>query len=235
MSPLEWGVATVLVAIGAVIQGTVGFGLGLFAAPLLLLIEPELVPGPLLLASGLLTALVARREWHAVRKQDLKWALSGRVVGTVLASAALLVLSADRVDLLFGTLVLAAVALTAIGLHVRPGPRVLLGVGTVSGFMGTLTSIGGPPIALVYQHETGPRIRGTLNAFFMVGVLLSIMGLAAVDRFGLPHLVLGVQLMPGIVLGFWLSRRTSTVLDEGLMRPAVLIVSTISALAVILK
>lgn len=222
-------------AIGGVIQGTVGFGLGLFAAPLLLLIEPELVPGPLLLGSGLLTALVARREWHAVRTQDLKWALSGRVIGTVVAAGALLVLSPERVDLLFGVLVLAAVALTAIGLDVRPGPRILLGVGTISGFMGTLTSIGGPPIALLYQRETGPRIRGTLNAFFMVGVLLSIVGLTAVGRFGLRHLLLGAQLMPGIVLGFWLSQQTSTLLDEGLMRPAVLIVSTISALAVIFR
>jgi uncharacterized protein len=227
--------ATVVVALGAVLQGTIGFGLGLFGAPLLLLIDPLLVPGPLLGASAVLTLLLTRREWGGVRGGDLGWALGGRLAGTLAALAVLTALPAERLDLLLGGLVLLGVALTASGLHLRPTPRMLLGAGALSGFMGTTTTIGGPPIALVYSRESGPRLRGTLSAFFVVGVMVSVIGLALVGRFGLRELRLAGLLLPGVVVGFVASRHTSTALDRGFLRPAVLGVSAISALVVILR
>lgn len=228
-------VATAVIAAGAVLQGTIGFGLALLAAPLLHLVDARLVPGPLMVSSGMLTVLMARREWHAVQGRDLGWSLTGRVAGTVAAVAVLSVLSARGMDILFGGLVLAAVGLTAVGVTLRPTPRTLLTAGAVSGFMGTATSIGGPPIALVYQHETGARIRGTLAAFFVAGVLLSMAALAAVGRFGILEIQLGGLLLPGTVLGYWLSHHTAGRLQDHHIRPAVLLVSGGAAVAVILR
>lgn len=59
-------------------------------------------------------------------------------------------------------MVLVAVALTGRVVRVprRPGP--LVGAGVVSRVTGTATSIGGSPLALMYQHESGPRVRATL-------------------------------------------------------------------------
>lgn len=233
MSPNDFLLATIAVLLGAIIQGTIGFGLGLFAAPLLILIDPRLVPGPILVSSVVLTILLARREWHSVQGNDLGWAVGGRVVGTLIAMGALSVLSDGRLKLLFGILVLGAVALTASGLRIRPAPRTLSLVGIISGFMGTLTSIGGPPMALLYQHESGPRIRATLSAFFIVGVGLSLAGLAGVGRFGLVELKLGGYLVPGVVIGYGISRFTAGIIDKGFIRPGVLVVSALSALAVI--
>ena len=70
-------------------NGHVGFGLGILAAPLLLLLDPRLVPGPLLAASLVLTVLLARREWRDARRGDLGWALAGRLGGTLAAVAIL--------------------------------------------------------------------------------------------------------------------------------------------------
>jgi len=50
--------ASAAVAFGAMVQGAVGFGMALVAAPLLVLIRPELVPGPLLVSGLALTLLV---------------------------------------------------------------------------------------------------------------------------------------------------------------------------------
>jgi hypothetical protein len=47
--------AWAVVAVGAALQGAVGFGLGVIGAPLLVLIAPGLVPGPLLLVAFVLT------------------------------------------------------------------------------------------------------------------------------------------------------------------------------------
>lgn len=227
--------ASAIVSVGALLQGTVGFGLGLFAAPLLLLIDPRLVPGPMLCASGLLTLLLARRDWHGVRGDDLRWSVGGRLVGTVPAVLVMALLPGDLLDLLFGALVLVGVALTATGWHPRPAPGTLVGAGFLSGFMGTTTSIGGPPMALLYSGESGPRLRGTLSAFFVVGVLISVPALAVVGRFGRTELTLGAMLSPGIVLGYLASKRPAAALDRRPLRPAVLGVATLAGLAVIAK
>jgi hypothetical protein len=235
MSALSLLAAGTVVFSGAVLQGSIGFGLGLMAAPLLLLIDPRLVPAPLLLASGVLTMLLTHRERHGIIRDDLKWSLGGRGLGTLPALAVLSIVPGDRLGLAFGTLVLVGVGLSASGWHLRPSPRVLLGAGALSGFMATITAIGGPPMALVYQHESGPRIRGTLSAYFVVGVTISLVGLAWVGRFGLREVALTGALLPGALGGFWVSRHTARRLDRGLLRPTVLLVSAASAVAVIVK
>jgi uncharacterized membrane protein YfcA len=233
--PTEHIAATMVVAVGATLQGSIGFGLGLFSVPLLVLIDPAYVPGPLLLASLVLTALVLYRERHAVRLADLKWAVVGRVVGIGIALIALRVVPADRIAVLFGSLVIGAVLLSASGIHVAVRPGALLGAGVLSGFMGTSVSIGGPPMALLYQRETGARLRGTLAAYFMIGVSLSIVGLSLIGRFGPPEVLRAAILVPGIVLGALVSRYTARRLDRGYIRKAVLVVSALSAVVVVLR
>ncbi len=235
MSPFILFLASVVVATGATLQGSVGFGLGLFSVPILLLIEPRFVPGPLLFASIGLTILLTHRERRGVRVSDLKWSLSGRVLGIAVAAAALVAIPASRLAVLFGMLVLMAVGLSATGLHVPVRPGTLFGAGILSGFMGTTVSIGGPPIALLYQRQSGPQIRGTLSAFFVVGVTLSLIALHLVGRFGFEEFLLALGLLPGIGIGFLVSRRTAAALDVGYLRKAILLVSAVSAVVVLVK
>jgi hypothetical protein len=175
------------------------------------------------------------REGRAVRREDLKWSLSGRVLGTGAAMAVLAAVPPARLGVLFGGLVLAAVGLSASGLHPPTTPRTLLGAGLLSGFMGTTVSIGGPPIALLYQGESGPRVRATLSAFFLVGTVLSLAGLHVVGRFGPTELWLGLWLLPGIVLGFLCSRRLTAWVDRGPLRVIILGVSAAAGLAVVIR
>ncbi len=227
--------AVAAVTVGATLQGTIGFGLGLVAVPLLVLIDPRFIPAPLLLASVVLTVMLTRREWQSVRFRDLGWAIAGRMVGIACAVAALLLISPDRLTLFFGVLILLMVGLTASGLHLPPSPGALLGAGTLSGFGGTAVSIGGPPMALVFQKESGARLRGTLSAFFVVGISMSLVGLRVAGRLGRTELLLALCLLPGILLGYLISRHTARVLDRGYTRRAVLAVSGIAGLVVILK
>jgi len=226
---------TLILLLGALLQGSIGFGLGLFSVPLLVLFLPQAVPGPVLFASGLLTILMLIREHPSVRRADLRWSLGGRVVGTVAALAVLVVVPASALSALFGGLILVAVALTASGLHLGLTPRSLSGAGVASGFLATTIGIGGPPMALIYQRETGPSIRATLSAFFLVGTILSLAGLHYVGHFGVRELWMGVLMLPGIGLGFLASRWLAGVLDRGLIRPAILVISGVSGLVALLK
>jgi uncharacterized membrane protein YfcA len=227
--------ASFIIVAGCVVQGSIGIGLGLLGAPLLVLIEPRLLPGPLLFCSLVLTTLVTYRDWHGVRFGDLGWALPGRLLGTVVALLVLRVVSPERIGVFVGAAVLAGVAITASGLHFPPGPGTLLGAGTLAGFFGTTTSVGGPPMAIVYQREPGPRIRGTLSAFFVVGVIVSLIGLHFVGRYGAPEWRLSLLLAPAAAVGFLLSKRTATWVDRGRTRTAVLVASGAAGVVVVLR
>ena len=235
MDLLTFGLASLVVAAGAALQRVIGFGLGVFSVPLLLLFAPGFVPGPLLAASVVLTVLLAHHDRAGINWRDLLWALSGRTVGIAIATALLATVSARALGLWSGGLVLFAVALSASGLRVPPAPRSLLAAGLLSGVLGTAVSIGGPPIALIYQHETGARLRGTLAAFFLIGVTMSLAGLRVADRFGWTELRLATYLLPGVLAGFLFARRAAHLIDRGYTRPAILTISALSSVLVIAR
>ena len=68
----------------------------------------------------------------------------------------------------------------------------------------------------------------------VVGVVMSIVGLAIIGRFSWEEVVLAFSLLPGALLGFLISRRTARLLDKGYVRTAVLVVSGMSGLVVLL-
>lgn len=233
MTPIDWVLVTVVMIIGAGIQGGVGFGMNLIAAPILLLIDPRLVPGPAVLAAALLTLLMAIRDHRGLSIGDVKWAFVGRIPGTVLAVAVLLAVTGSALSITLAAIVLVAVAISASGVNLRVRPASLLAAGAASGFMGTISSIGGPPMAVLFAREEGVKLRGTLAGFFFLGTFVSIAALIVADRFGLTEIRLAAGLAPGIALGFSISGPLATRLDAGHTRIAVLAVSALAAVSVV--
>jgi uncharacterized membrane protein YfcA len=227
--------AVAVVATGAAVQASLGFGLSLIAAPLLLLIDRALVPGPLLAAAILLSILMAIRDHASIDVSGFRWGLAGRLLGTIPAVATLAVLSAQGFDLIFGVLVILAVVLSLIHPQVRPTRNMVFAAGTLSGYMGTISSIGGPPLALVYQHAEGARIRGTLSSLFLFGCIASLVGVWTAGLFDARQAWLAVGLLPGALLGFAISRWTVRWVDRGATRTLVLVLSLASACAVLAR
>ncbi|MCI0491591.1 MAG: sulfite exporter TauE/SafE family protein [Planctomycetes bacterium] len=224
-----------LATVGSVMQGSIGFGLAVVAAPVLLMVNPVFVPGPLLLDATVLVALMAVRERRDVIVGDIGLATIGRILGTLPAAYAVSTLPVSVYELLFALLILLGVLISALGWHIPATPRNVIAAGILSGFASTISSVGGPPMALVYQHEKGPRIRGTLSAIFTIGAVVSLIGLWWIGRFGRTELLLGLLLLPGVVVGFAVSRYTTQFIDRVHIRPAVLAVSALAALAILVR
>ena len=233
MTTAGYVVALGAVAVGALTQGALGFGFGMLAAPVLALVDDELVPGAVLVLGVTVAATVAWQERGALDWLGIKWALVGRVLGTFVAVAAVSHLDRDQLAIALGVFVLAAVALSIVGWRIRPSPRTLVGAGAMSGMMGTLTSIGGPPMALVYQREQAARLRSTLAGFFLFGASLAVVSLAISGQFGARQLVDGLTLLPGLVVGLAASHVLAPYLDRGWTRPAVLGLCTVAATVLI--
>jgi uncharacterized protein len=178
-------------------------------------------------------AVVAWQERGALDWRGIKWALVGRALGTVAGVAAVARLDRQHLAVVLGVFILLAVVVSVAGWHVRPTPSTLVSAGTMSGVMGTLTSIGGPPMAIVYQREEAAQLRSTLAGFFLFGASLAIVSLAISGEFGGRQLADGLLLLPGLVAGIVASHFLSPYLDRGWTRPAVLALCTVAAIVLI--
>lgn len=235
LSVVQLILAWAVVAVGAALQGAVGFGLGIIGAPLLVLIAPGLVPGPLLLVAFVLTLLITYRERRAVDLAGLQWAVAGRFAGVVAAAVALTLLPRDAMSTAIALSVLVAVGVSASGIRVRPGTAALFGAGALSGLTGTIASIGGPPMAMLYLDAAGPRLRGTLSGQFVLGTLMSLLALGAIGKFSRPEFVHGIVLLPGMLAGFGFSGWLVRHVDKGRTKTAVLAASALAGVMVLVR
>lgn len=235
LGPVEAIAVFLIATIAAVVQSAAGFGLALVSAPLLLLIYGPFVPGPMMAAGMVLTTFILVREHQHVDVSGVTFALIGRVAGTAGAAGFLLVASEASFDIAFAALVMFAVILSAAGVRPRPNPRNAVIAGTLSGLMGTISSIGGPPMALLYQSSGAARLRGTLAGYFLLGGAISLTVLFFIGRFGREELVLSLFLAPPMALGFWLAAPLLNRMSDGIIRPLVLDLSFVSGMIVLLR
>lgn len=221
--------------IGAVVQSSVGLGVGLVATPVVTMLFPSLMPGAILVMALLLPFATLAQEFGHADLRGIGWAFAGRVAGTP-AGVWLVAAVPDRaLGVVIGFFVLAALAATSWTREVPRNRRTLAAAGLVSGTTGTASGIGGPPIALLYQRESGPRVRATLAVYFIVGALLSLVTLAAAGQLPAVQVVAGLALMPFVLVGFAAAGPLRRYLDAGRLRAALLIVVGSSAVALIVR
>jgi uncharacterized membrane protein YfcA len=224
--------ATALLA-GAVVQGTVGLGLGLVAAPVATLLEPRLVPEMMLWLAFAFALQTVATEHRGTDWRGLAWALPSRVLGTVVGVWVVAAAPQAVLGVAVAVMVLLSVALTARTVTL-PITRVTLPVaGFVSGVAGTATSIGGPPLAILYQHEGARVIRPTLAAYFAIGAALSLVGLGVAGELDADVALLSLLLSPLLVVGFALSVPVRRLVPAARVRAAVLVVCAASALVLL--
>lgn len=223
------------VLLGAVVQGTSGIGFALFAAPLVALFHPELVPGPMLILGGSISLLTVLREFRHIDYRAATVAFAGRVPGTLLASLLVGFIPQNVFSTVFAVLILAAIALIYRSGGWRTTPMALGIAGLASGFMGTITSVGTPPLALVMRSMAPAQLRATIGLILTFGSALSILALAVAGRFGLGDLQRSSLLLPALVAGFWISSALKQRLHAQMMRRVVLLLCALSAFGLLVR
>ncbi len=221
------------VFVGAVVQGSVGFGMGLVAAPVLTLLDPSLMPGAIQVTNMTLPLFTLAVEWRRVDWRGLGFAVLGRLPGSVIGAAIVVYISIHHLGIFVGAMVLVAVILTARAVSLPRNGFTITSAGFVSGITGTATGIGGPPIALVYQTAKGPEIRATLAMFFFLSAAQSLVILALVGHLPARALGAGAVLVLPMIAGFLVSGPLRRYLDGGKVRIAVLVVAAVSAVVLV--
>ncbi|GEO96925.1 sulfite exporter TauE/SafE family protein [Kocuria turfanensis] len=235
MTGLELALAALVVFLASCLQGTIGFGLGMLAAPVISLLDPSLLPGSIVLLAAGLTVFGVLRDRTAVDFRGTGWALLGMVPGTVAGALLVSALPPQALALAVAGTVLLAVLLSVCGWQPRPRPAAVAAAGAASGLMGTATAIGGPPMALVWQGFSPARVRGTMSAFFLVGALVSLTALTAVGSIDREVLLFAATLLPAVLLGFVTSSVVNGRLNKALVRRVGLAASTAGAVLVLVQ
>jgi uncharacterized membrane protein YfcA len=127
-----------------------------------------------------------------------------------------------------------AVAMSVFGRRIAFTRPNLVGMSALSGLMATITSVGAPPLALIYQDRPAGEARPTLAAFFALGCLFALAGLTATGHAGLRDVALAALMLPPMLAGLWVARRLRGRFDRR-YRPALLAVAGVAAVLLIVR
>src|SRR5690606_20931382 len=129
----------------------------------------------------------------------------------------------SQLNLLIGLSTIAACLATWVAPTFVPGRRAFVSTGVITGITETATGIGGPPLALVYQHSPVATLRGSVALCFLVGEVISLVVLAAGGHLHSGQLPPLLWLLPPLALGLLASHWARNILDERRLRRFVLL------------
>lgn len=216
--------------LGCWLQSAVGFGMAVVAAPVIVLIRPEWVPFVLVITALPLCLINTWNQREGLRPRVMIVPMLTRIPGTVIGTWILLHLNTVWLQIAVSVSVLLAVLVSVRSVHFETTPYRLGWAGAVGGFMGTTTSIGGPPMALVMQHGSPLSVRANLSLYFSFSVLTSIVAYAVAGMLDSHILLVSLSFLPCPLLGFALGVRSRAYVDKGKFRHALLGICSLSAL-----
>jgi uncharacterized membrane protein YfcA len=226
--------AMLIIIGGATLQGTIGFGMSLVTVAMLAMVDADFVPVPLLVNAVLLNIMVTGSERESFSPRTALWPIVGRLIGAVLTVILLTKLPKDQMQIFFGVMVLLAVLLIKSGWHIPENPRNLLAAGTLSGVMGTAVAIGAPPLALALDQRDPARFRSTISGICLVGAFISFVCLAVGGAVTTRKLMMALILLPGMLVGFAISRRAKRFVSADRLRPAIILIAGVSSIVLII-
>lgn len=229
MTLVDSAAAVAVECAGSVVQGTLGFGLNLVVVPLLVLINPHFAPGAVVLAGATGALLVVARERGGADWRSIGWALGGRLPGNAVGIAIIATVAATFTEAAIGALVIVGVVVSACGLRLKRTPWTMVQVGGVSGVLGTVAGLGGPPFALLCHDMDTNRFRVTAATYSLLGMTASAVMLTSAHELGFLQLRLFLLLLPGVLLGVFLSRFVIVRIARSGIRWAVYVVAIVGA------
>jgi len=228
-------IVAAIIVFGSIVQGTIGFGLGMLAAPFVAIAIPDAIPVVLVLVAWPIGGVTALREHHALDRFALRWMLVGAVPGTVVGILIIHAAAPSTLGVIVGCTTLFGVIATMVSPPIPVNRGTATSAGLIGNITGTAASVGGPPVALLFQHHRGPIVRSTLGAYFAISASLSVLGYGITGEITLDRFLLALALLPAMLLGAWLSKHFHVFVDAGWLRPSVLVLSSIAGTIAIVR
>ena len=228
-------ILSVLTAAAAMIQGASGMGFALILAPIFGLMRPDFLPVTLLILMLPLNVMVFWNERAAIDWRGARWITFGRFWGTFGGLWVLSVLTPGQLGVAVGWLTIAAAVGALAAPPFAPNPGSALAAGLFTGVTETATGIGGPPLALLYQHAHPAVIRATITLCFFLGEIISLAILGLTGMLAWADLGHALALTPAVLVGTRLARFARRRISGARLRYFVLVFAIVSGTALIVR
>lgn len=237
---LELFFSILIVTAAATVIGTVGFGFGLVAVPVLLLfLEPQqavVVSNSLI---GIMMAMVLVRTWRHLKLRVSIGLVLGGMAATPVGVLALNSASpsALRITIAIVIISLGLFSLSSVQLPFaqrRPA-------GPIFGFLTSLavTTIGiGGPLGAIYaiaQRWRAETVRAVLALFFLTSDIVAFALYAATGLVGRDTLANIGVMVPGLLFGFGLTAMLVNRINERIFRHAVIAVIVVAGSVMLIR
>jgi uncharacterized membrane protein YfcA len=219
-------IVTLLTIIGSILQASVGFGFGLIVVPFLLAIDTNFVPVPIIFSSLFLMSHVAYKNRFSLSGHSIHYIIIGLLAGAPIGAVILTIIDSKKLIYFVSTVVILGLVASLLNFRVKITPATQFAAATTASILGTSIGIGGVPFALLYQNETGERIRAVLSTAFFVGSIFSLIALSFTSNISSASLLLGCYLIPGIFVGSFIGQKCAVFIDKGYSRIAVILLSS---------
>ena len=236
LSELGFAALFLTTILAACVQRLSGMGFGTIVAPIAALIAVEYTPASILLLGVPISAAGMGLDLRRDQISEIAPAVLGRLLATIPAVFVVEALAGGGgIGVFIALAILAGVALGLLGVSVEKTRTSLFCAGGLSGFLATISSVGAAPMALIYQNDAAKAARGGLNAFFFLGLLFAIAGLAAKGLIEPHHVRLALFLSPAIGVGLLVAWPLAKYVDGGALKPWALGLSSAAALTLLAK
>lgn len=236
LGPLALACAAVFV--GGIIQGLIGFAMGLFSAPITLRVLPPTMMAPVNV--GL--AVFMNLSLFLKLRKNADW---GMILPLLLGSAC-----GIWPGTLLPHIVPAQAFKTGVGLFVALSGAVLwsgrkcsaqgffprMMVGFASGILSSSISLGAPPVAIFLTAGQVPKhvYRSSTAAFLMVQNIMSAVAFGLRGYYTADYFKLLGSLLPFVLAGVALGARLVTRVDDRLFRRGVMLIIIASGLTLLI-
>ena len=239
-TPIEIAIAALVLIVAGFAIGAVGFGFGLTTTPVLLLfLDPQTVVVAInavaVVAFGLV--LIETRD-HVPYRELAPTAVAG-ALGAPIGVYALAFLDPSALRIAISALVLMLTVLVVVKTEWRiPKPQItgpMLGFGVAA--MVTGLAIGGPLLVLFFIGRGMERqgVRSSMAFFFTTMYCTAAIGYVAQGLLTAERLILIVAVVPGMILGYWLSVRLTGRMNEKVFRQAVVSIIAVASTLVLVR
>ena len=233
-------VAVVASFVGSTVFSTVGFGIGMVAIPIFLLVlDPQTAVVMLnTVEVPLMALMVFQNRSHLKVAETVPIAASGLVGALV---GVFILESADERPLRISivALIIALTVVTAFNFRGPiPKPHVVGPiVGFVVGLMLTTLAIGGPILALFMLALLWQRhaMRGSMSLYFLFIMLTAVFGYAVRGLYTSERAILTAIVTLPVVMGFLLGSRFARNMNERVFRNAAIAVIMVTSLVVLIR
>lgn len=229
-----WIICALVLLFGSWVQTTIGFGLAVVAAPIMVWVSPTWVPIVLTITALLLSFINTWNQRQHLHLQVMIIPMTTRIPGTIFGVWLLSQISTTALQIIVSITVLMAVVVT-MGKTRFEANKMSLGVaGLVSGITGSTTAIGGPPMAVLMQHGDPRETRANLSLYFTYSCLLSLVGYYWIGLLDQDIILTSLSFIPVMLTGFFLGTKTRKYVDAEQFRKALLFICFIAGVGALI-